>query len=99
MANDKTDSELVEMVKSGGGRAFTAMGCVINNKRDYPGDVDDVFRLLSDTEPISFACSPSHLAQAYLFHKGLIRRSDVDECWQTDNLLKCYEAESPERHG
>lgn len=93
MASGKTDDEIVDMVRCGGGRAFTAMGIVIDENRDYPGDVDDVFGLLSDMEPISFGCSPSHLAQAYLFHKGLIKRSDVEDCWQTADLLKYYEAE------
>lgn len=79
------------MVRHGGGRAFTAMGDVMWNMRDYPGDVDDVFGLLADRGEISFGCSPSHLAQAYLFHKGLIKRSDVEDCWQTEDLLKYYE--------
>lgn len=93
MAKSMPDNEIVEMVRHGGGQALTAMGCVINDKRDYPGDVNDVFGLLPDTEPISFGCSPSHLAQVYLFHKGLIRRSDVVDCYQTNELLKYYEAD------
>lgn len=91
MIKTRTDEEIVAMVRRGGGSAFTAMGYVMWNRRDYPGGVDDVFGLLSDTEPISFGCSPSHLAQAYLFHKGLIKRSDVEDCWQTADLLKCWE--------
>lgn len=90
MASDRSDGELIEMVHRGGGQALTAMGRVIYDKRDYPGDINDVFALLSDTEPISFGCSPSHLAQVYLFHKGLIRKSDVSKCWQTEELLKSY---------
>jgi hypothetical protein len=91
MASGKTDDEIIEMVRRGGGQALTAMGIIIDEKRDYPGDANDVFGLLSDMEPISFGCSPSHLAQAYLFHKGLIKRSDVEDCWQTADLLKCWE--------
>ena len=90
MEKSRSDDELIEMVRRGGGRAFTAMGCIINDKTDYPGGVDDVFALLSDNEPVSFGYSPSHLAQAYLIHKGLIRRSDAVECWQVEELLKYY---------
>lgn len=93
MIEARTDEEIIAMVRHGGGPALTAMGCVMLNRRDYPGDVNDVFGLLSDREEISFGCSPSHLAQAYLFHKGLIKRSDVEGCRQTGDLLKYYEAE------
>lgn len=90
MAKSMSDNEIIEMVRRGGGQALTAMGYVINDRMDYPGDVNDVFGLLPDVEPISFGCSPSHLAQVYLFHEGLIRRSDVDDCYQTNELLKYY---------
>lgn len=90
MVEARTDEEIIAMVRHGGGPALTAMGYVMWNRRDYPGDVNDVFGLLSDREEISFGCSPSHLAQAYLFHKGLIHRSDVDDCQQTSELLKHY---------
>ncbi len=92
MVKARTDEEIVAMVRHGGGAAFTAMGYVMWYRRDYPGVVDDVFGLLADKEPVSFGCSPSHLAQAYLFHKGLIERSDVEDCRQTEDLLKYYEA-------
>lgn len=91
MENRRPDDEIIEMVRRGGGQALTAMGIVVNDRRDYPGDIDDVFRLLPDTEPISFGCSPSHLAQAYLFHKGFIRKSDVTDCYQVNELLKHYD--------
>lgn len=88
MAESRPNEEIVEMVKRGGGRAFTAMGDVLHNQRDYPGDIDDVFALLPDIEPISFGYSPAHLAQAYLFRRGLIRHSDLDGSWQVKELLK-----------
>lgn len=91
MVEARPDEELISMVRRGGGRAFTAMGDILYNQRDYPGDVNDVFGLLSDSRPISFCYSPSHLAQAYLFHKGLIRRSDLDGSWQVDEFLKYWE--------
>lgn len=91
MVKSRSDGELIEMVRCGGGRALTAMGDILYNQRDYPGDVDGVFGLLSDTRPISFCYSPSHLAQAYLFHKGLIRRFDLDESWQMKEFVKYWE--------
>lgn len=94
MVEARSDEEIVSMVRHGGGHAFTAMGDILYNQRDYPGDVNDVFELLLDTRPISFGCSPSHLAQAYLFHKKLIRRSDLDESWQVKELLKTWKDNS-----
>lgn len=87
----KTDDEIVAMVRKGGGVAFTALACVIRDKRDYPGNVDDVFALLDDGKPISFGSSPSDLAQAYLIHKGFIRRSEVSPRWQVRDLLDYYD--------
>lgn len=91
MVEARPDEEIVNMVRHGGGRAFTAMGDILYNRRDYPGDVNDVFELLLDTKPISFGYSPSHLAQAYLFHKKFILRSDLDGSWQVKELLKNWE--------
>ncbi len=86
----KTDSEIVAMVRHGGGAAFTGMGYIIGDRRDYPGDVDDVFNLLGDTVPISFSYTPADLAQAYLFDQGLIKESDLADRWQVEELVKYY---------
>lgn len=86
----KTDSEIVAMVRYGGGAAFTGMGYIIRDRRDYPGDVDDVFNLLGDTVPISFSYTPADLAQAYLFDQGLIKESDLADRWQVEELVKYY---------
>lgn len=98
MAAPKTDAELMAMVRRGGGQAFTAMGCLMKDKRDYPGNVADIFGLLPDTGQISFCYSPSDLAQAYLFDKGHIRESDLADRWQVKELLGCFSSSESGPH-
>lgn len=90
----KTDDEIIEMIRAGGSPALTAMGYLMEARADYPGDVDDIFNLLADAEPICFTYSLADLAQAYLYHKGLIRKADLSESWQVEQLLKYWEDET-----
>ena len=94
MVKARTNDEIISMVRQGGGQAFTAMGHIMDAGKDYPGDINDVFGLLDDTEPVCFGHSPSHLAQAYLFNVGVLSRSDISDDWQTIGLLKSPAASS-----
>ena len=81
------DEQIVDMVRAGGGRAFTAIASLIGDGLAYPGDVADVQALLEDNEPISFGYAPSDLAWTYLVCNGLAEY-DGDR-WQVFNLLAC----------
>lgn len=97
--NRKTDDEIIAMVRRGGGSAFTGLACVIRDKTPYPGNIDDVFALLADAEPISFGCSPSDLAQAYLIHNGNLLESDVAPSRYARELLEYYDDPDEPRPG
>ena len=91
MVSPRPDSEIIAMVQHGGGRAFTAMGDILYNHRDYPGDVADVFELLPAAEPISFCYSLPDLAYAYLFHRGFLKEAELADRWQVRELLGRYQ--------